>query len=713
MFNVRGEPMQCSRQFFARRRQETHPLVGNLERLAQLIKRWCCPGGNVCNLVKSLANCPAYAMQDVTNACRRFALVAGVWIGWAWVPARAQVQSVVQVEPGIPFNAPDLDIDPATGNIAVSLITPNPAAASEIAVYNPQGDLVSRFQTAHFTSAMAWVPGSRLVTCLLYPNRNKPPLLYSPDGQNVGQFPKPTHLLPMFRKPFGWMGNDLTPGAVVVDEKGNMFMSNTWADEDFLAPGQIATTPALRKDHGEGARVQVYDAGGNFVKNIGGGWGTAPGQMIQPTAMSLNADGTVLAIDNKNGIDLYAVDSGAYQSRISGYHLAAHARAPFLVVTDRNRQVLRIDFSGKVLATYAPIQGPTVKGFAQPDGTLFLPGGPGRTIFRRFSPEGQPTLARGELFTLLGLYARDAQASPGMAFPVQIQSLEGSSFYRDGAGASSSANLHAWIRPVLQDGAWQPVTLRAVPDKDKTVVKDSALPGAAYFCDLPANLAGPQILQISQRKTPEGDAGPEIHLLVPSLANGTATLFTPFNRRNYQSGEDIVAHLVVRSKGPVDADAGVALIDAKNNQVVTSGKVHVIAGPKNPATFNLVLSGSTTKLLLPGDYSLTPQISGLESYPATISITSPIRTNEELLPLVWDSGFFDRDWLYPFARDEFAAWLGMNTVVLNRQILSAPTLSGVADLLKNDDGLPAAERAFREGDMKALLDRGLTTGGWG
>ena len=487
-------------------------------------------------------------------------------------------------------------------------------------------------------------------------------------------------------------------------------MSATWADEDFLAPGQIATKPALRKDHGEGARIQVYDANGNFVRSIGAGWGAEPGQMIQPTTMSFNADSSILAVDNKNGIDFYNVDAGTYQSRIVGYHLAAHATAAFLVVTDRKQQVVQIDFTGKVLATYPPIAGPTVKGFAQPDGTLFLPGGPGRTIFRRYAPDGQLTLARGEAFNLLSLYAKDPHASSGMAFPVQIQSLDGSSYYRNGASMSTSINLHAWVRPILEDDAWQSVTLRPIPDSDKTVVKDSTLPGEAFFCDLPADLSGPQILQISQRKTPEGDPGPEIHLLVPSTANGTATLFTPFNRRNYQSGEEIIAHLVVRAKGPLDADANVAFIDASNNQTITSGKIHVTAGPNNPATLNLILPASSTKLLLPGDYWLTAQVSGLESYPAKISITSAIATSDALLPLVWDSGFFSQDWIYPFARDEFAAWLGINTVVRMQQNFSTQTDAGVADLLKPDDGLPAEESAFKESEDKALLDRGLKTG---
>jgi outer membrane protein assembly factor BamB len=639
--------------------------------------------------------------------------VAVLWMGLFWLPAAAQVQNVAQVGPGIPFNAQDLDVDPVTGNIAVSIITPNPTQNSEIAVYNPQGELLSRFQTAFFASAMAWVPDSKLVTSLQYPNRGKPPLFYSQDGQNVGQFPKPTHLLPMFRKPFGWMGNDHTPGAIVVDAKGNMYMSNTWADEDFFAPGQVAPTPALRKDHGEGARVQVYDANGNFVKNIGSGWGKDPGQMIQPTAMSFNGDCSVLAVDNKNGIDLYNADSGAYQSRITGYHLAAHARAPFLVVTDNKRQVLRIDFDGKILSTYAPIQEPTVKGFAQPDGTLLLPGGPGRTVFRRYAPDGQLIMARGDPFKLISLYAMDPHASPGMAFPLQIQALDGASYYQNGASMSASPNLHAWVRPVLEDNAWQAVTLRPVPDGDKTLIKNNALPGQAFFCDLPANLSGPQILQISQSKTPAGDdPGPEIHLIVPSVANGTATLFTSFNRRNYQAGEEIIAHLVVQAKTPVDADANVALIDASNNQTITSGKVHVTASPKNPATINLVLPSSTTKLLPPGDYWLASQVTGLESHSSKISITSPIATNEALLPLVWDSGFYDKDWIYPFARDEFAAWLGFNTIIRmeNRNYLPTQTQAGVSELLKNDDGLPADESAFAETGDKGFLDRGLKTG---
>ena len=136
----------------------------------------------------------------------RFILVLTLTV-FAMCCLQAEV-SVTKIVPEKLYYLGPVKIDPVSGMIAV---LKNEHDNIEVAVYNADGKLRSRFRTASVFN-LAWLPGSTILAPVIFPNRGEVPYLYSPDGKLTGRFGKNWPLLQMFVHNDQWAGADITPG---------------------------------------------------------------------------------------------------------------------------------------------------------------------------------------------------------------------------------------------------------------------------------------------------------------------------------------------------------------------------------------------------------------------------------------------------------------------------------------------------------------------
>lgn len=108
-------------------------------------------------------------------------------------------------------------------------------------------------------------------------------------------------------------------------------------------------------------RVQVFTADGTFVRQFGS-FGTAAGQFVLPSDLSVDASGNVYVLDDElmrlskfgpNGAFLWAVD-GTTDNELKGHGHGADidSKGRIVVGNDDTRRVVYLDPEGKVLDAF-------------------------------------------------------------------------------------------------------------------------------------------------------------------------------------------------------------------------------------------------------------------------------------------------------------------------------------------------------------------------
>ena len=390
----------------------------------------------------------------------------------------------------------------------------------------------------------------------------------------------------------------------------------------------------------------------------------------------------------------FEVATGKHQKRINEYRLVITGQAPFMVAEKAGR-LYQINFTGNEIKAYPPIDAPYNGGTVLADGTLFLPGGPGVTFFRKYSPEGKLLLANGEPFTALIAKLPEAQAKAGDTLIFSAKLLDAQKYYE---GSNANGTLYAFGRSLITPEAWRRLTLAVVDGQTQV--------------SLPTDIDGPYQVRLASQPSPDAVISADFKLRIPGSGEGTVTAFTPRNRRNFQQGETIRLHIVVRARVPITGELTATLASIRGTTAFTT-KMPLTLEANDTQTINLALPAATTQLLLPGEYRLEARLGTLHSYPAQINLVTAVAETISQRLFVWDSDFFADDWNYPLTRGEMISWMGGNTLIRDMQYslpLSANSEQGDANLLRGDQTLPAPELAFKPGQWQTFLDNGLPSG---
>ncbi len=605
------------------------------------------------------------------------------------------------------FTAAAVIVNDRDGDIAVLQRT---RQHSHILVYTAAGVRLSDFHPLSNVTAIAWLPHHHILAAVSFPHRGHRPVIYSIHGRVVGQFGKTWPVLEMFWLGGKGYGRDVTPGGMLVAPGGDVYVSATWALRDFLSNSQVqrwqrTIDTYFKLAAAEGAKVLVFRPNGTLVRTIGRGWGRQDGAMTNPGLMAFNATATRIAVQDKFGIEIFSAADGRYIRRLVGYRLQMQSRASFLVVSARGRHnLMQIDFHGRVRKTYPPIpalslNSPWNGGYAAADGTLYVPGGPGLTIFRKFSVNEKLLLANGQRFRAMAASCRGTPITAGQRLRLRVRLQYSSHYYRL---KPTPLKVYAFARSMLLGGPWQ--ALKIAADNHHVNIH------------IPASMKGAGLAQIRLTNQPQATAPLAVTLTMPMTSNaaGSVTALTTMNRHNWLAGEAVNFEIIVRVHRPQTGLVNMWIYARRRHAAVASAALPFSARWHQPAVLHVILGRAGTRLLGPGRYELLVKAGTLRRYDCRFDLISQVPLTRTLRTDTWDSGFFSNQWGYhPLLRSEILAWCGINALVRMRHYdfaLHATVMPGYSGLLNADPNLPAPEFGWQPNQWQEVLDRGVKDG---